>query len=1543
MLSRTKQESCANMLRSFAFCLTAAFTLLTHASAPEAVGPELLTNGGFEHTDAAKRVATSWTGFSTRDWGDCAGEVKLAGERPHTGRYCLEMAGVKNRYAAMHRKLPVSPDQAYLLTAWVRTELYAGESAFLVASWSTDGKWLQLSRSRPARQHRGWTCISLLLPPATRPSGAKYLQPSFRVTSSSGRGRAWVDDVSLRECRLPPPPLASETEPRRLLDMARELLVECRRWEDRLSVLKLRRADLAQLVEQDLTFSELVRRYGRGVSTRRFLTHLPQPHSAHDAAVPTDEERVRTQVGSVVRLPALRGQCFGELQAILVLKRQLRGSLRRFYLWAQLAAMRGELKAPERLGLAVPTQFSEAQGNRPANGLGILDLMEMRTHLDLRADVGTVSLIVEYEPTTALETLDAGLFSAGGEPTSFASTPMRGGRAELTLRVPSPHRWFPDAPHLYTLQVGLFRDGLAPDWHECKVAFRDVHIAECDVSSTMRHAWQWATIDYTFTINGQPYFPTGTVCGALREPYFDEAADLFGELWLDFQRTYGTYLPKLDGGRGDIFAERGLTFLAALGPNYRRIRQYESSRQGFDEYREKARDVRRLASHPALLTIEVGNEAELSVWGADLPSVYGRDLWHVFNEAAKTLYDELSPDVPVGYVRAAHFSSVLPAPRTDYSGVNQYTGRYWGRRCTIGSDLGALALAASQEHKPIAITEWNGPKYSWATRGVSGVHEEGAAQYIFEYFQNMLRTPTIVLSTEFVLNWVVTPLEDLTTVSLAEGLKRRAQWRWGMQKGTPWYPHVWPDLLTDTPARRAMRGFQSPLYYLCAAPGPIIIAASEARRRSAERLVDAVLRLGRSATYRRFPSSADMAETVARAPSGRTEKQRSAQSERGHPAPRTTGLRQASMRGAGSPRSKEGVPFSENANLIVIGGLGRHQPGAVMAFEKMGVIGRTTDNFPAPGKYLIQRRVNPHSPDRFLVVVTAADEAGMERAVGKLLLSASGLAEALARQASCRRALALVDDRQHVFGNFATYVMELPTRGSFEGRDDLRTRLHPKEFLEETGALRPCWWDLGALVVATCRELEGEELHLIDRLASGGVNVVWSSATLAATPAAVARLGVSFGEPHELTRSFPVQKWAQKPLAVPDLGNVAAERVEKFAKLEPGSNAWRSGMMIREVLCSAPWRTVASTSDAAPVVVMRAIGTGRHWVFGCDLSAVASVLCSTTRRGINHGIYDRDTACGLERIFRLMSNAAASGQTARPAASPRLRAVIETDRATYDWGDTLRARVCVRDAEGQLQDAAVRIGFASSPRFSQAAIPQRWLDARPESTGWYAVEATVGQSPKAGDAIPLTKKSRYRAQRFLTVFADVCRDGWVSDWTTHTVRVSSETDEGRRAGDLARLVKDDLMAVNLQVHDREKWVEVNAEAVMPTRPRAGKPLSIRFSILRVEDDRGNDWMEDVELVLQSQDRDESVRLPVAAGKYVTAARASVTKSAPDRCVVVTSERSALFDLIWPAPKAGRWQLRLRYRYSDDYHIKDTDRLLRDDPFAQGTFEVAVDL
>ena len=1460
------------------------------AQEPEPIGPELLRNGGFEEAGPTAKAPLHWRGFSTRDWGDCAGSVAISQAQPHSGQRCVAMTHVKTLYALAHDRVPIAPGKAYLLTGWVRTELYRGESAILVASWSNRERWLQLTRSRGLRGHRSWTRVSLVLSPESRTKDAEFVQVSFRIASATRRGRAWVDDMSLRQCRIPPPPLASDQVERRQADVARELLVERARWADRLRMLQSRHRDLEQLLAEPASFTDLVAKYGPATKEGRFLSYRPTPHAKFDASVPTDPAAVRRQLDAIKELPELRLRSSRQMDETLRLKRRLdaRPDLRRFYLWAQLAPWRAERKPTGQPAPRASAPFTRSCAEPPADALGLLDDAEVRVRLDLAADSGAVTVTVQAPTGLPQARIEAGLFDAQGRLAGFASRPMADDGCRLAVRVASPRRWFPDCPHLYVLKAGLLHDGRALDWSEKKVAFRDVRIVESDVSPTMRHGWKWALTDHTFLINGQPYFPTGTVCGRLSDDYLDDAGTLFRELWLDFQRSYGRYLPRLAGRKGDVFAEYGLSYCAAMGPSYPRIRQYESSQHGLEDYREAVRGARALASHPALLTIEVGNEAELPVWGADLRSYYGRDLWHVFNEVTRVLRSELDPAVPVGYVRATSYRSVTPAPRNDYSGVNQYTGRYHGRRCVIASDLAALTLATTHENRPIGITEWNGPKYSWATRGVSGVDEAGAAQYIFEYFQNMTRSPMVVLSTEFVLNWVVAPIEDLTTMPLAEGLERRAKWHWNLQKGTPWYPSIWPDLLADTPARRAMRGFQSPLFYLCSAPGPILIAARPAHGDSARRLAHAVKSLGRRA------EACDMPDGDALA-----------------------GL---------------------DANLLLITDEGGPDGSAVARLEAMGVISPVASGAAKCSGSAVQRRVNPFFPDRFVVVASGADAEQTRQAVEKLLASADGLAEAYARQASCTRALGLIKDSTHVGGIYSTYVLELPTRGFCRGRDDLRSALSLSEFADDDGRLRPRWADLGALVVAADRPLSDDERHLIARLLDQGANVIWSRATLEAAPGLAQELGVEFGPRHELTGHFPVAQWAQEPLRVPDMGDAAADRIQKFSSLKPGSSAWRSALTVKELVCGAGWTPAVTTPDGKPVVVMKHHGKGSQWVFGAGLSQAAAALVSTTRRGVNHHIYDRDTACGLERVFRVMANACAFGRKPRPANTPRLRAEIETDRQLYGPGDVMQVRVAVRDANGSTQDASVRLGLGNKRHVSGLAVPTQWVRAKRQSTGSYTAAITIPE--QITKDTPLTASStRYRGQRHLTLFADVCRPGWTNDWAAHTVRFTEASDEADQAAKLIRLVRDGLMDLGLQVADRAQWVEVNAEAALPTRPRAGRPLDVNLTVSRVEDDRGNDWLEDAELVFESLDGQDPVRLPLAPGKYITAAKASVVAKSPDRCIVVTSAKPARFKLRWPTAKRGVWRLRLSYLYSDDYHIKDTDRLPRNDAFALSTFRV----
>jgi hypothetical protein len=302
-----------------------------------------------------------------------------------------------------------------------------------------------------------------------------------------------------------------------------------------------------------------------------------------------------------------------------------------------------------------------------------------------------------------------------------------------------------------------------------------------------------------------------------------------------------------------------------------------------------------------------------------------------------------------------------------------------------------------------------------------------------------------------------------------------------------------------------MRGFQSPLFDLCESPGEILVASVAARADDAQRISRMLTELGRESRVAGLPDGPGLADI--------------------------------------------------DANAVLLGGLGDAQPEAVRFLEDLGVIGRTDSAYPPAGGFLIQRRVRPVFPDRVLVVVTAADDAGMQAAMAKLAASADGLGEAYARHASCGRALALVDDNDSAARAFARYVMEFATRGDFLGRDDIRLTLDDFQFAPD-GTLPTEHTGLGAVIVAARRELSAHETEVLRELARRGCNVVWSSAALAKNPSVAADLGIALGESVPLTENLPVADWAQEPLAVPDMGDVALEPLRKFGGLKPESQSW---------------------------------------------------------------------------------------------------------------------------------------------------------------------------------------------------------------------------------------------------------------------------------------------------------------------------------------------------------------------------------------------------
>ncbi len=1456
-----------------------------------ASGPELLTNGGFEAVAADERLPAGWEGFHTTDWGDCAGEATSSTTTPHAGERCLEVSGVRTLFAAVHsERVPVEPGRSYVLSGWVRTELTRGQSAFLALSWFGESKWLSLSESSPLRGRSPWTYLELAVTPRDRPSDALGVQVSLRIRGDGPRGRAWADELSFRECEVPAAVPDTESGSLRLLDMTRELLIQRLIWQDRLRMLDRLETDVHRLLSsQPGDFPSLQAAYGDAVGAGEFLSRRQMTAEEAEDLVPREPESLRAHAAEIAEVPGLQRRCLERLETILRQKRNLDAypERRRFFLWAQLAALRPTpAREPGGASVAVTQQFAAALKTDAAESNGeLLDVL-VRSRHDAAADTGVVDFLTALLSPAPGDTVQVGVTDAGGRVVAFAHAP--GAEAtDLTLQVPAPNLWYPDCRYLYRVWAFLIRDGKPLDGYTQYVAFRTIEIRESDVTAAMRHAWSWAPTDFTFVVNGQPYFPRGTVCTEARS-HPVEAESLFSELWLDYQRTYGSFLASLSDTQADELAGHGLTCVSAMGPRYASIDSYLSSDGDFGGFRQAARACRRLADHPMNLAFEVGNEAELDVWGARLPASYGRDLWHAFNEATKVLRQELSPRLPLGYVRAASYNEVHPVPREDYSGVNQYTGRYWGRRCTMTGDLAALCTDATYSARPFGVTEWNGPKYSWSTGGVSGVDEEGAAQYIADYYHTMLRTPMTVLSTEFVLNWVVTPVEDLTTVSIEEGRRMRAQWKWSNQKGVPWYPAIWPDLLADTASRRAMQGFESPLFDLCNAPGEVRVCSEPGQAQVAHAIAGLLRLVGRPATVQAMPSASE--------------------------------------------------PVSAAGSVVLVGGYGARQPAAIRRLEALRVIGRTTEGFPPPGEGLIQRRVNPDFPDGLLLAITAADEAGMHEALNRLTSAAGGLRELRARHATCRRALALVDDDANVARAFTRYVLELPTRSVLLGRDDLRTSLSRSELLDRQGRLGPHWADLSVLLLAASRELKPEEADLVQTLAHQGLTTIWSAPTLRANPRIAADLGVTLADPVPMTGPLPVAPWASRPLEVPNMGNVAAETVAGFGKIKPDSPLWQAATETATLGLGPAWKVAVADAEGRAVVASVQADAGRHWAFGADLQGAAVALWNTNRGGIIHSTYDRDTACGLERLFRVVANATASAASPRPAETPRLRAEVSTDKETYNSDDMLRATVLIRDELGDPQDASVWVSFANPKRFlEQRGEGVLWAPATRTGRGRYEILRKIVAS--AGTPQLDVWPSSLDAQGCVTVTCDVTHPQMTGDWHSHTVRLAGQTNEDSHLRRLAELVSQDLLEGFLGVNDQEKWIELQGAVTLPAHPRAGEPLAMSVVITRVEGDEGNDWLEDTALVLSPAAGGDEIVLPLWEGKFVTGPKSSLVRDRADRCVVVNSSAPAEQTLTWDRPEPGIWQLSLRYRYTDEYHIADTDRLQREDPFTGAVVRV----
>ena len=804
------------------------------------------------------------------------------------------------------------------------------------------------------------------------------------------------------------------------------------------------------------------------------------------------------------------------------------------------------------------------------------------------------------------ELLDGATVLAGGEVAADG---------ELALALPSAATWSTRRPFQGILRLAAFAGDRIVARFEESVRPGVVTVEPGPASPVLRHLRQRRQPDWTMRENGRAWFPR-MACynweGIDRTVL--EGHRMFDDLWVDGLRRYGLdTLRKSWDGRDRL----GVPFLHTMAPSYRSLAGWRDVAGFREELSARLALVADHAHRPFQAVIQSGNEAELSVWGATLPEAFPGALYQPIDMVTGILRDSYARRSPLMYVRASHFRSVPPLPHEDISGVNQYTGRYGGRQDEVGRNLAELAREALFCNRPVMITEWMGPKYSWASTGVGGVTPRGAAYYIERYWRAMLQIPGIVGSSEFTLNWVIAPFEDLTNQTREEAWKNRPRHQqFGGGYTADHVPQVGPEDAVRGPTYRSMQAFHGPLYLIANVPGEISVLHGERSAAAAAELAGAMGRLGKEA-------------------------------------------RAVSLADASWPRA--------GGHWVVL----LHPDDPRPAEAPLATLDTA---LASPAEPLIRHQLFPGEPDRLLVHLSAPDAEAYARGEQRLLAAASALVELNEREGAMGRVVSLVDSRLRRYHE--SYLLEFAARGYSFGGDDTRETLDAAEFLDARGERRPAWERLTAVILDTTRELAEEEWRLLERFQSQGVHLVISLPCWQANPLLQSAYPATVGAAHSMADTFAVLPQLRQPVAIPHLGGADMGVIRRF---QPGL-ADSPHLRMHE-LRAADTRPLATAANGAPVAVAWTRGEAVVFLLGCPIGDVVEIHSRVTRSGETHPIYDRDTACGLERLSFLVVNATRLGRPEREAL-PRLFADVVPDSTLVPDGQTVAAEIRLTNAAG---------------------------------------------------------------------------------------------------------------------------------------------------------------------------------------------------------------------------------------------------------------------
>lgn len=981
-------------------------------------------------------------------------------------------------------------------------------------------------------------------------------------------------------------------------------------------------------------------------------------------------------------------------------------ALRRFWL-------RADMWRPGHAAAAAPVAkvARGLSGNPPPEPKGFLRVVSDGAVVqEQTAGVGRLSVEVDYAGPGQAMRFEVALFDHAGACVYAAPTRATDdGKARVSTRLEGVYYWWPGCPYLYTLRVGAYgEDGLL-DVLEKPLGFCSVVYRESDVSGAMRHARVEPRRDWSAWINGQAWFVQGTRAhlGGTDDPM--DGVRLFGDLWVEFQRNYGFTFAN---SHSPVFLREGIMETASLRAPYQSIANYADEAPLIESYAKRLGMIRDRAARANVLHYAVGNEVELTAWGADLAATYGDDVWQPLEMGARTIREVLGSSRPLSYVRAGQFGRVPDLPSDDMAGVNHYPGRYFGRVEQMAGDLANLSMNTYLRGWPLFIGEWNGPKYSWASSGIGGCTERGSAFYIAKYWDAMMRTPGVAMSSEFVLNWVATAIEDLTTVPIEEGLARRGKYnQFGGGKTAGHVPWIFPDRLHEGHTFDYMRGFHSPVYYLVETPGELAILHTPRAAEAAANIARPLRRMGKAVRIEEL-----------------TDRHR-----------------------------LEAL----DANLLILGEAGPSQPAILEDLQSRRIVGAVLPGFPEAGKALVQRRVHPEYPDRMLVTATASDATGYALGLDRLRKAAEALLRIQREAGAVRRLIVFAERTKRTV--YQASFNEFATRGFFHDFDDFRERIDGGELFDEEGALCPRYANLGAVVVDLARKMDDAELETLRKLNGAGANVVVSAPCIAANDALRVAWGLRTTASGSLTESLPVSAAWQASLQVPEMGRARPERMARFATFKKGE---REAALRVTGLAADGWEAVARRGEAGDAVVL----AGRPWgpggqcfAFGSPLFEVFALHCKVTRSGKTHSLYDRGTACGLERVARVAVNCLRAGMPLSEDAGA-LRGRIETERSILRSGESLRVAVELTDAADKPVSGATVLATARHADLfanKRRGGDEEYVVLREATPGSGRYAATVGEGGPSEIVLRPAKTDLPSGRRGVVVEIKAWKQGYV--------------------------------------------------------------------------------------------------------------------------------------------------------------------------------------